>query len=76
MKTDFSITRPRRQTRNGSAVMIILILLGIMVVLAAANTAALNRLRERVNIVDQRQTRRLAAYSTRALPANRQPNAK
>ncbi len=80
MKTDFSIARPPRQTRSGSAVVIMLVLLAIMVELAAANTATLNRLRERVKIVEQRQTRRLAAFSTNALPAApsapRQPNAK
>jgi hypothetical protein len=40
-----------------------------MVVLAAANTATLNRLRQRVKIVDQRQTQRLASFSTNSLRA-------
>jgi hypothetical protein len=39
-------------------------LLTIMVALAAANTATLNRLGQRVKIVGQRQTQRLASYST------------
>jgi type II secretory pathway component PulK len=64
MKTDASMARAPRKSRDGSAVLIILVLLTIMVVLAAANTATLNRLRQRVKIVDQRQTQRLASYST------------
>jgi hypothetical protein len=64
MRTCFSIARPPRKSRDGSAVFIILVLLTIMVVLAAANTATVNRLRERVKIVDQRQTQRLASSST------------
>ena len=65
MKTDFSNAHPRRKSSDGSAVLIILVLLTIMVALAAANTATLNRLRQRVKIVDQRQTQRLASSSTR-----------
>lgn len=64
MKTDSSIAHPPRKSRDGSAVLIILVLLTIMVALVAANTATLNRLRQRVKIVDQRQTLRLASGST------------
>jgi hypothetical protein len=64
MKTDSSITRRRCKSQEGSAVFIILVLLMVMVVLAGANTATLNRLRQRVKLVDQRQTQRLASYST------------
>ena len=64
MKTDFSTAHPPRKLRDGSAVLIILVLLTIMVALAAANTATLNRLGQRVKIVGQRQTQRLASYST------------
>jgi hypothetical protein len=64
MKTDFIIARRPRPSRDGSAVLIILVLLTIMVALAAANTATLNRLRERVKIVDRSETRRLASFST------------
>jgi type II secretory pathway component PulK len=69
MKTGFAIVRPARKSQDGSAVLIVLVLLMVMVVLAAANTATLNRLRQRVKIVDQRQTQRLASYSTNALRA-------
>jgi FlaG/FlaF family flagellin (archaellin) len=64
MKTDSSIACPPLKSRAGSAVIVILILLTIMVVLAAANTATLNRLRQRMKIVAQRQTQRLNASST------------
>jgi type II secretory pathway component PulK len=80
MKTDSSIAHAPRKSRDGSAVLIILVLLTIMVVLAAANTATLNRLRQRVKIVDQRQTQRLARCSTNLLSAagsaTNQPNTK
>jgi len=64
MKTHCSIFSQTRKSSDGSAVLIILVLLMIMVVLAAANTSTLNRLAQRVKIVDQRQTQRLASYST------------
>jgi hypothetical protein len=64
MKIDSHVVRLPRKPRDGSAVFVILVLLTIMVVLAAANTATLNRLRQRVKIVEQRQTQRLVAYST------------
>jgi DNA-directed RNA polymerase specialized sigma54-like protein len=48
-----------RRSREGSAVVVLLVLLTLMVALAAANTATLNRLRQRVKIVEQRQVRRL-----------------
>jgi type II secretory pathway component PulK len=64
MKTDASVACAARKSRDGSAVLIILVLLTLMVVLAAANTATVNRLRQRVKIIDQRQTQRLAPHST------------
>jgi Tfp pilus assembly protein FimT len=69
MKTHASIARPPHKSREGSAVLIILVLLTIMVVLAAANTSTLNRLGQRVKMVDQRQVRRLALSSTNSLRA-------
>jgi hypothetical protein len=60
-------SRSSRSSRGGSAVLIVLVLLAFMVVLTAANTSTVNRLRDRVKIIDQRQTRRLAAYSTNAI---------
>jgi hypothetical protein len=58
MKTQLSIRH--RQRQGGSAVLVILVLLGIMLIFVAVNTANLNWLRRQVNVVDQRQTQRLA----------------
>jgi hypothetical protein len=41
-----------------------------MVVLAAANTATLNRLRQRLKLVEQRQTQRLDLCSINSLRAD------
>lgn len=65
---------------KGSAVLVVLVLLLLMVVLTAANTATVNRLRDRIKLIDQRQTRRLAMSATNqppaAAPAAHQPPAK
>ena len=63
MKTHSSLSRQARRSKDGSAVVVVLVLLTIMVVLAAANTSTLNRLAQRVRIVDQRQSQRLASFS-------------
>jgi hypothetical protein len=80
MRINSAFPRPARSAREGSSVLIVLVLLALMVVLTAANTATVNRLRDRVRIVDQRQTRRLAAASTNLLhaatPATNQPQPK
>ncbi len=55
---------PARHTRQGSAVIVILALLGIMTLLVAANTRTVNWLRAEVRLVDQLQTARLAASAT------------
>jgi Tfp pilus assembly protein PilX len=60
MKTQFSICHRPRQSQGGSAVIVILILLCIMVLFVMANTATLNWLRQQVNVVDKHQTQRLA----------------
>ena len=67
MKTQLSISRRLCQGRDGSAVLVILILLCIMVVFVAANTATLNWLRREVKVVEKRQTQRLALASTNHL---------
>jgi CBS domain containing-hemolysin-like protein len=53
--------------QGGSAVLVILILLFIMVIFVAANMATLNWLRRQVNVVDKHQTHRLALASTNQL---------
>jgi len=62
-----SICHRARKSQGGSAVMVILILLCIMALFIAANTATLNWLRGQVNLVDKRQTQRLASASTNRL---------
>jgi len=47
--------------------MVILILLCIMLIFVAANTATVNWLRREVILVEQRQTKRLAVASTNQL---------
>jgi type II secretory pathway component PulK len=69
MKIDYGLAHRAGSSRQGFAVLIVLVLLAFMVVLTAANTATVNRLRDRVRIVDQRQTHRLAVCSTNALRA-------
>jgi CHASE1-domain containing sensor protein len=64
MKTQFSICQRSRQERSGSAVLVILILLCIMMVFATANSETLKALRRQVMAVDQRQTQRLAEAVT------------
>jgi Tfp pilus assembly protein PilX len=64
MKTQSSICHRTRRGQDGSAVVVILILLCIMLLFVAANTATLNWLRAQVNAVDKHQTQRLALAST------------
>lgn len=47
---------------GGSAVVVILILLGIMLIFAAANTATVNWLTRQVKLVEQQQIHRLAGH--------------
>ena len=67
MKTQSSIRHRTRQSQGASAVFVILVLLCIMVVFLAANTATLNWLRREVKAVDKHQTQRLALASTNPL---------
>ena len=64
MKTHFSIRHPTRQGQRGSAVLVILILLCIMLLFVMANTVTLNQLKRQVMVVDQHQTQRLAQSAT------------
>lgn len=59
MNTRPSITSRPRRNRDGSAVIVMLALLAVMVILIAANTAALNRLTQEVKGMEKRQTQRL-----------------
>jgi hypothetical protein len=63
MKISCSISAARRRQR-GSAVVVYLALLGIMVILSAANTNTLLHLHREMNLLDQRQIKRLNASAT------------
>jgi hypothetical protein len=67
MKTQLSHARRGKKSRQGSAVIVILAMLGIMVLLMAANTVTVNSLRKEIKLLDQRQTARLAASATNQL---------
>lgn len=54
--------------QRGSAVLVLIVLLGLMVMLVAANTLTLICLRQEVRFVEKRQTERLAASATNSPP--------
>jgi len=64
MRIQFPARPLSRPARSGSAVVVILAMLGIMALLVAANTRTINWLRTEVRLVDQHQTARLAASAT------------
>ncbi len=51
--------QPLRAEERGSAVLIVLILLSLMVTLIAGNLVSLNRLKTELRLLDQKQQRRL-----------------
>jgi type II secretory pathway component PulK len=66
MKISSSISAARRRQR-GSAVVVYLTLLAIMVILAAANSNTLLHLHRELNLLDQRQIKRLNASATNVI---------
>jgi type II secretory pathway component PulK len=52
------------RSRRGSAVIVMLALLFMMVISVAANTVTVNWLRRQVKLVDQREVQRLAGHTT------------
>lgn len=68
-------TRVQSRSTRGSATIVVLALLAIVVMLAAANLATTNWLRSEVKLIDQRQTARLAASVTNSIsnPASPAP---
>jgi hypothetical protein len=64
MKIIFPHSQRKSAAEQGSAVIVILAFLSIMVILVAANTKTVNWLRAEVRLMDQRQTERLAASAT------------
>jgi nitrate reductase cytochrome c-type subunit len=61
MKTKFSPLHKSSKLETGSAVMVVLVVLTILVLMMAANTATLNWLRVELNAVEKHQTQRLAS---------------
>jgi Zn-dependent protease len=60
----FNLSRRHRQ--NGSAVLVFITLLAIMVILTAANSSNLLHLHRELKLLDQRQIKRLNASQTNA----------
>ena len=60
----FNRSRPHRQ--SGSAVLLFITLLAIMLVLITANSSALLHLHRELKLLDQRQIKRLNASQTNA----------
>lgn len=56
MKITFQTSRCRNQ--HGSAVLIVIILLGVMLAFIAGNTANLNQLKREMNLIEQKQLKR------------------
>ena len=67
MKIKFSISQRSHKSECGSAVLIILVLLSVMLLLVAANTLTVNWLRQEVKLVDKQQMKRFAPSSTNQL---------
>jgi len=65
MKTNIS----NRRGNSGSALLVVLALLMIMVIFVAANTATTNWLSRQVKLVDQREIHRLAQSVAHPSPA-------
>jgi len=59
MKTRLEKCRRSRRSQGGSAVVVLLGMLSVMLILLAANTAALNRLSREVKGIEKHQIQRL-----------------
>ena len=66
MKITLSTSSRRKQ--NGSAVLIVLILLGILLMFIAGNTRTLNQLKREINLIEQKQLKRQAASAIPGAP--------
>ena len=65
MKTTFLPSTHRSQRQNGSAVLIVIILLGAMLVLIASNTRNLNQLKREIDWIEQKQLKRQATSAVK-----------
>ena len=68
MKTQFNPARRPQNNQQGSAVIVVLVLLGIIVLLVGANTKTISWLRAEVKLTDHQETARLAASATNPPP--------
>ena len=50
----------RRGSRSGSAILVVLILLGAMLVIIAGNNGTLNQLKREIDLIERKQLERLA----------------
>ena len=57
MKTTLQTSHRRKQ--NGSAVLVVIILLGVMLAFIASNTTNLNQLKRELNLIEQKQLKRV-----------------
>ena len=72
MKIPHSIFAPRRR-QNGSAVLVCIALLAIMVILVTANSKALFNLHREIKLLEKRQVERLNASQTNTMAAVESP---
>lgn len=72
MKIPHSFFAPHRR-QNGSAVLVFIILLTIMMILATANSKALFRLHQEIKLLEQQQVKRLNAAQTNTIAVIKSP---
>jgi hypothetical protein len=72
MKIFFSDS-PKRSQQNGSAVLVFITLLAIMMILVTANSKALFFLDQDIKLVEQRQIERLNASQTNTVSITESP---
>jgi hypothetical protein len=72
MKISHSFFTPRRR-QNGSAVLIFIMLLAIMMILATADSKALSRLHQEIKLLEQQQIKCLNAAQTNTVAVVKSP---
>ena len=65
---------PARHRNRGSAVLIVLAVLGLMTIFVAANTRIVYHLKDEVRLTEKRQMKHWAGVATNVPPANLTPN--
>ena len=60
MRIILSLSMRRRGSRSGSAILVVLILLGAMLVIIAGNNGTLNQLKREIDLIERKQVQRLA----------------